>query len=525
MILARAVPPGCPGRGRKEILVSNHLARLSCRWVVKAGYLPESPPPNKRPILKNAQEKTHNRYDYTKGSIGWGITRLSVPMCVEQVIRNIDGILEVYWIGRLGPEFLAATSLGFMVILFLRSFGFGVRIAGQALVAQRIGAKDSEGASAVAGQAIFILLSYALVFTLIGFVFSPYIMALMTSDPVILQLGTAYIRAGFAVFVVWEGMFAFSNILRGAGEPGYTLVAMIAGACLSVVAVPLLIFGAGPVPAIGIAGGFLGMGVGRLTSWMVMLYFVAAGRSRVKVRFRDLRPDPGIIWRLIGLAWPVSTQNLLERGANLILLRMLSPFGTFALAAWAVGNRVTLMARMPSFGLQGSVRTLVGQNMGAGFPGRAIRTVKLALGALIVFVGIVSLGLFFFAPEVVTVFGMKGKPVGVGAMALRILSVGLLMESARRVVAGAFQGSGQTKPPMLVEGIVRWAFQLPVAFLMIAPLGVGAASIWLAISGSQILSGMTMLIWFFLWARSGGLASCSATLSADLVKSKGVQSP
>ena len=139
--------------------------------------------------------------------------------------------------------------------------------------------------------------------------------------------------------------------------------------------------------------------------------------------------------------------------------------------------------------------------------------------ALIAFVGSISLGLFFFAPDVVTVFGMKGKSVDVGAMALRILSVGLLMESARRVVAGAFQGSGKTNPPMFVEGIVRWAFQLPVAFLMAAPLGVGAASIWLAISGSQILSGMTMVIWFFLWARRGGLASCSETLSAGTLRS------
>lgn len=472
--------------------------------------------------MKKTREKIRNRYDYTKGSIGRGITRLSVPMCVEQVIRNIDGILEIYWIGSLGPEFLAATSLGFTTILFLRSFGFGIRIAGQALVAQRIGAEDGEGASAVAGQAILILLIYALAFTALGLFFSPYIMALMTSDPVILRLGTSYLRAGFAVFVVWEGMFVFSNILRGAGEPGYTLAAMIAGVCLSIAAVPLLIFGAGPVPAMGIAGGFLGMGVGRFTGWMVMMYVVATGRSRVKVRLRDLRPRPDIVRRLIALAWPVSVQNLLERGANLILLRMLSPFGASALAAWAVGNRVTLIARMPSFGLQGSVRTLVGQNMGAGQPERAVRTVKYALAALVVFMGAVSLGLFVFAPKIVAVFGMKGGAAGIGAVALRILSVGLVMESARRVVTGAFQGSGQTKPPMLIEGIVRWAVQIPAALLMTVPLGVGAAGIWLAISGSQVISGAAMLAWFWYWARGGGMASRAAAISADAPEARGV---
>ena len=467
--------------------------------------------------MKNRPEKVRTRYDYTKGSIGWAITRLSVPMCVEQVIRNFDGILEIYWIGRLGPEFLAATSLGFMTLLFLRAVGFGIRIAGQALVAQRIGAGDGEGASVVAGQMIALLMTYAVTFSALGIFLTPWIMGLMTSDPVLLGYGTAYLRAGFIVFIGWEGMFAYSNILRGVGEPGFTLAAMIAGVSLSVLAVPALIFGWGPVPAFGIAGGFLGMGLGRFTSFMVMLFIVASGRSRIKIGLRHLRPNPGVIRRILELAWPVSTQNLLERGANLILLRMLSTFGPFALAAWAVGNRVTLIARMPSFGLQGSVRTLVGQNVGAGQPERARRTVKIGLAALVALMGAVSIAMFTFAGEIVGVFGMRGEAAEVGGMALRILSVGLVMESARRVVAGAFQGSGRSKPPMMVEGVVRWAVQLPAAFAMAVPLGLGAASIWLAIAGSQIVSGAAMLAWFWAWARRGGLERRSADIAANPV--------
>ncbi len=465
--------------------------------------------------MKNRKDKTRNRYDYTKGSIGWAITRLSVPMCVEQVIRNIDGVLEIYWIGVLGPNFLAASSLGFMTVLFLRSVGFGVRISGQALIAQRIGAGDSEGASIVAGQTILFLMTYSLVFSVLGLVFSSRLISLLTSDPELIRLGTAYMRAGFMVFIAWEGMFVFSNILRGAGEPGYTLIAMIGGVCVSMIAVPLLIFGAGPVPALGIAGGFLGMGAGRFTGWMVMLYVVASGRSRIRLKPGDLWPRPEVIGRILALAWPVSVQNLLERGANVILLRMLSAFGPFALAAWAIGNRITLIARMPSFGLQGSVRTLVGQNIGAGLPERAARTVKIALAALTAIMAVVSVGLFVFAPEIVVVFGMKGEAAGIGAMALRILSVGLVVESGRRVLSGAFQGCGQTKPPMLVEGIVRWAVQIPAAFVMAVPLGVGPASVWLAIAGSQIVSGAAMLVWFRSWAVNGGLARRSAAIVAE----------
>ena len=121
--------------------------------------------------VKTQAARTRHRYDYTKGSIGWGITRLSVPMCVEQIIRNFDSILEVFWIGMLGPKFLAATSLGFMTVLFLRSFGFGIRVAGQAMVAQRIGAGDAEGASVFAGQSLLVLGVYSLVFSVLGIYF------------------------------------------------------------------------------------------------------------------------------------------------------------------------------------------------------------------------------------------------------------------------------------------------------------------------------------------------------------------
>jgi putative MATE family efflux protein len=444
-------------------------------------------------------------YDYTKGSVGWGITRLSAPMCVEQVVRNFDSVLEVFWIGQLGPKYLAASSLGFMTVLFLRSFGFGIRVSGQALVAQRIGAADSEGASVYAGQSLFVLGIYSLVFSIGGFILSPFIMGLMTSDSEIARIGTIYIRAGFSVFVVWEGMFMMSQILRGAGEPGYTLIAMVLGSCVSIMAVPLLIFGGGPIPALGIAGGFLGLGTGRLTGMIVMTMVISKGHSRVKLRWADLWPRPEIILRMVSLAWPVSVQNLLERGANLILLRLLSTFGAFALAAWTIGNRITLLGRMPSFGFQSSVRTLVGQNLGAGLPERAISAVRLSLTALGILMGVVTISLSLYAEDLVGLFGLKNEAASVGAMALRILSAGILMESVRRVVAGAFHGAARSKPPMVVEGVVRWGVQLPAAFLMAYPLGVGAASIWIAIAGSQIISGSALIIWFFTWTSRGGL--------------------
>ncbi len=449
-------------------------------------------------LLKRAT-KTRS-YDYTKGSVGWAITRLSVPICGERILRNLDGIFEIYWLGRMGPEFLAAASLGFITLLFIRSIPFGLRIAGQAFVAQRIGAEDSEGASVMAGQTILLVGVFSLIATFLGLWFAPLMMGLMTRDPKLAALGVVYIRAGFAVLFVAEAMFVVGQILRGTGEPGITIAGVVTSTILTLIFIPLLMFGWGPVPALGLAGSFFGIGVGRLGGFLTMLAFIVKGKSRLKLRWTDMRPRRAEIARVARLAWPAMVQNLLERSALLLMVRILSPFGASALAAWSIGNRVTMIARMPSFGLQASVRTLVGQNLGAEKPERITRTVWLAVAALCLLMTVVSIVLFIWAREVVSFFGMEGNATGV--MALRILCTGLLMESVRRVMAGAFQGVSRSKPPMLVEGVVRWGFQVPVAYLLSFSLAVGAGGVWWAVSGGQILSGALLLGWFFLWVRS-----------------------
>ena len=452
--------------------------------------------------LLNPSKSTRG-YDYTRGSVGWAITRLSVPICGERILRNLDGIFEIYWLGRLGAASLAAASLGFITLLFIRSAPFGLRIAGQALVAQRVGAGDAQGASVMAGQTIFLVGVFSLIVTIFGYWLAPSLMGLMTQDPALAALGVVYIRSGFAVLLVVEAMFVIGQILRGTGEPGITIAGVVASTVLTLVFIPLFMFGWGPVPALGIAGSFLGIGVGRLGGFATMLAFIVKGKSRLRLRWADLRPRASEISRVARLAWPAMAQNLLERSALLLMVRMLSPFGASALAAWSIGNRVTMIARMPSFGLQSSVRTLVGQNLGAEKPERVTRTVWLAVAALGVLMTAASVCLFVWAREIVSFFGMRGNDTAV--MALRILCAGLLMESIRRVMAGAFQGASRSKPPMMVEGVVRWGVQLPAAYLLSFSLAVGAGGVWWAVSGGQILSGALLLAWFSLWARSGDI--------------------
>ncbi|MDA0998882.1 MAG: MATE family efflux transporter, partial [bacterium] len=420
--------------------------------------------------MTTSASRTRSRFDYTKDSITKGIIRLSVPTFGEQIAWNIDGIVEIFWVGRLGPDSLAAMSLGFMFIMFLRAIGLGIRIAGSALVAQRIGGGDAEGASEAAGQAIFLTVIFYIPVTLFGYLLAPHLMILMTRDAEIVRLGAIYLQAGFLVFASVDGIFTLAHLLRGAGEPGISLAGMIPSTALSVTLMPLIVFGAGPLPALGLAGTITAVGIGRLAGIAVMAAFIITGHSRLSLQPRYLRPKPELLRRLISLAWPAGTTNLLERGANIVLLRMIAPFGSLALAAWGVGNRVSVMGRMPGFGLQAALRTMVGQNVGANRPERAWRSVHITMTALAVIMGATASGMYLYAEEVVRFFGMKGEAAEVGSLCLRILAFGIPFEAGRRALAGAFQGAADTKPPMVVEGAVRWAIQLPAAYLLAFPL-------------------------------------------------------
>ncbi|MBI2133035.1 MAG: hypothetical protein HYT99_09610 [Candidatus Tectomicrobia bacterium] len=371
-------------------------------------------------------------YDYTRGSLGRGLARLALPSCGEQVAWNVDAVVELYWVGKLGPEYLAAVSLCFMMTFFIRAIPLGARIAGGALVAQRVGAGDDEGA-----------------------------------------------------------------------EPGYSLAGMAASAATATVLMPFLVFGWGPLPGMGIGGAPLAVGVGRIIGTFVVMAFLFSGRSRLHLRLDHLRPDGGVCWRICVLGWPAAAQNLLERGSNLILVRILSLFGPVTVAAFGVSNRITNVSRMPAFGVQAAVRTLVGQNLGAGLPERAVQSVRLSMWLTGFFMGSVTVGLFWFAPQVVLFFGLAGEAADVGSLCLRILAVSLLFESARRVLAGAFHGAANAKPPMVVEGIVRWVVEIPLGYLAAVTLGMGGAGVWWTIAGGQVLAGAALFGWFFWWSAEG----------------------
>ncbi|MCY4385327.1 MAG: MATE family efflux transporter [Nitrospinae bacterium] len=454
---------------------------------------------------------SEKRYDYTKGSIGFGLFRLAVPSCLEPIAWNADILVEIFWVGRLGPEYLAAMSLSFMIIFFFRAIGFGIRIAGSALVAQRIGAKEPEQASHAAGQAFVLAGVYYVAISILGYVLSSHLLGLLTSDANVMRVGVGYLQASFLTIAFVDGIFTVSHKLKAAGEPGKSLIGLGISTLLSITFIPLLIFGLGPFSGFGLPGSAVGIGIGRVIGILVVLWILTSGRSRIRIRWIHLKPHAQTMRRIILLGWPAAAQNMLERGALLILLKVLALFGPVVLAAWSIGNRLGTFSRLPGFGIQSAVRTMVGQNIGANRPDRALISVYLATVGLFVLMCGVTFLLYFYAREIVLIFGMKNEGIDVGVTCVRILSIGTLFEAIRRMLAGAFQGAANTKPPMVVEAFIRWGFQIPLAYFAALPFGFEASGVWGAMTISHIMGCACLLVWFLVWSRRRGIGSHAET--------------
>ncbi len=451
------------------------------------------------------------RFDYTKGSIGFGLFRLAVPSFLEPIAWNADTLVEIFWVGRLGTEYLAAVSLSFMIIFFFRAVGFGIRIAGSALVAQRIGAKEPEHASHVAGQAFLLAGIYYVAISILGYMLSSHLLGLLTSDANVMRVGVGYLQASFLTIAFVDGIFTVSHQLKAAGEPGKSLIGLGVSTLMSITFIPLLIFGLGPFTGLGLPGSAFGIGLGRIIGIIVVLWILTSGRSHLHIRLIHLKPHAETMRRIILLGWPAAAQNLLERGALLILLKILALFGPLVLAAWSIGNRLGTFSRLPGFGIQSAVRTMVGQNIGANRPDRALKSVYLSIAGLFVMMCGVTFLLYFYAREIVLIFGMRNEGIDVGVTCVRILTIGTLFEAIRRMLAGAFQGAANTKPPMVVEAFIRWGFQIPLAYFAALPLGFEAAGVWGAMTISHFMGSVCLLVWFLVWCHKRGIGSHAET--------------
>lgn len=443
-----------------------------------------SPPPPVEGFWAGVREALRgSRRDYTQGPIGRAILVLAVPMVLEMVMESVFAVCDVFFVSRLGAEAVATVGLTESMLTIVYALAMGLAIGATAMVARRIGERDTDGAARAAVQAISLAVLVAVVLGVAGVITAPHLLSVMGASSGVLAIGTTYARVmlgGNATIVL---LFLVNAIFRGARDAAIAMRVLWFANAINIALGPCLIFGLGPFPALGVKGAAIATNIGRGMGALFALSRLARGRSeRVAIRKKHLRIEPAVMLRLIRLSASGAVQALVGTASWIGLIRILSTFGSAALAGYTIGIRIILFALLPSWGLSNAGATMVGQALGARKPERAERAVWIAGFYNMCFLGVVGVLFAVFAQPIAQIFTSDASVIPNAVDALRIIALGFVFYAYGMVLAAAFNGAGDTMTPTILNVVVFWLWEIPIAYVLAKVLGFGPRGVYFAVA-------------------------------------------
>ena len=456
----------------------------------------ESTPTSKPGFWSSVKESLRgSEQDFTEGSLNRAVGLLAVPMVVEMLGESLFAVTDAFYVARLGPEALAAVGLTESMLEIVYAVAVGLAMATTAMVARRIGEKNERGAARAAVQSIVIGVVFAIVLGILGAIYAPDLLGLMGASPETVAVGAPYTRVLYAGMVGVLLLFLNNAIYRGAGDATTAMRALWIANGINAIVDPCLIFGLGPFPEMGLVGGAIGTNIGRGIGVLYQLWGFHKG-TRLRIERRDLLIDLSVVRSLLRLSAGGIAQLLVATGSYVVLIRILAGFGSAVLAGYVVAIRVVIFVLLPAWGLSNAAATLVGQNLGAGRPDRAERSVWITGLWNMAFMALVTILFVIFARPIVELFTTDPAASPVGVEALTIISYGYIFYAWGMVMMQAFNGAGDTATPTRVNIVCFWLFEIPLAYALAGPVGLGPTGVFLAIALSYSLSAVIGVLLF-----------------------------
>jgi putative MATE family efflux protein len=447
--------------------------------------------------LREALAGSHQ--DFTAAPLGRAIFLLALPMVLEMAMESLFTIVDVLWVARLGADAVATVGLTESMISLVFAVAIGLSAAAAAMVARRIGERDPAGAGSAAVQALGLGLLVSLPLGGLGATLAPLALRAMGASPAISAHAsfTRVMLGGNATILL---LFLTNGIFRGAGDAAIAMRALWLANLINLILDPCLIFGLGPFPKLGLVGAAVATTIGRGVGVAYQVAVLLRGRGRVAIARHQLRLDPAVMRRLARLSTGGMLQALISTSSWLGLVRILAQFGNIALAGYTIAIRIIVFAILPSWGLSNAAATLVGQNLGAARPDRAARSVWLTGACNMVFLAAIAVVFVALAGPIVGLFTRERAVAEVAASALRIISYGYVFYAWGMVMVQAFNGAGDTFTPTLINIGCFWLWQIPLAYTLAGPFGLGAGGVFWAIAVAYSTSAVVGIVLF----RRGG---------------------
>ncbi len=421
--------------------------------------------------------------DFTKGSIPIALVILAIPMILEMSMEALFAIVDTFFVAKLGAESIAVVGLTESILALIYAVGVGLSIGATATVARRVGEKDMDGAARTATHVVYLGVIVSLALGSVGVALAPNLLGLLGAEPKVLEMGVPFMRIMLGTNIVIVFLFLLNGIFRGAGDAAIALRVLIIANVLNIFFCPMFIFGIGPFPELGVTGAAVatvcGRGVGvAYAAWTLF------GRSngRLHVHREHWVFDPKLLAGLMRLSLTAVLQFLVATASWSGLVTIVAGFGTVALAGYQIGLRVIIFVILPAVGLANAAATLVGQNLGAGRPDRAERSVWTAGFLNAGMLGAAGLFFVMFPDLVIGIFTDQAEVAAYGRDCIRIVGYGYAFYGLGMVMESSFNGAGDTWTPTYLNLLIFWLFEIPLAYVLAHFYGFGPQGVFWAIT-------------------------------------------
>ena len=445
-------------------------------------------------ILK--ESLSNKERDYTEGSIKKAIVLLAIPMVLEMLMEGLFAIVDAFWVSKISVNALATIGLTESVITLVYSLAIGLSAAATATVARRVGEKRPDLAARAAMQATILAVVVAVGIGLPGYFFADDVLRIMGAEEELIAECSGYTKIMFGTNIVIMLIFLFNAVFRGAGNATYAMYALWISNGINIVLDPMLIFGWGPFPEMGIEGAAIATVIGRGIGVSFQLAILLRGVGIVKMTFQKIKVHWQVMLKLIDVAVGGTFQYIIMSASWIFLMRIIAEFGAEIMAGYVTAIRIIIFTFMPLWGLSNAAATLVGQNLGAKKPDRAERSAWQTAHFTMMVLVVISVVLFVFAPYFLPFFNPDEVVVNAGVLTLRIFCVGYIFFAYGLVFSQSFNGAGDTKTPTKINFICFWLVEIPLGYFLALYLCWGLAGVcWAVVFAEALMSAI--FIWLF----------------------------
>ncbi len=434
--------------------------------------------------------------DYTEGSIGRAVLLLSVPMILEMAMESTFAVVDVFFVSKLGSSAVATVGLTESLLTLMYAVAIGLAMGTTAVVSRRIGEKKKQEAGIAGVQSIWIAIIASLPFAIVGLFFAKDVLILMGGDDWVVTQGyryTQWMLGGNAVIML---LFVINAIFRGAGDAAIAMRVLIISNGINIFLDPALILGLGPFPAMGVEGAAIATNIGRATGVIFQLFILFRGAKHIKILRSQIGIHVETMKTLITTSLGGIGQFIIATSSWIFLVRIVSEFGSIALAGYTIAVRIFIFTIEPAWGMSNAAATLVGQNLGAGKPDRAERSTWITGFATMGFMFLVSICYVLFDEELIRIFSQEQEVIATGADCLRIIAYGYLLYAWGMVMPQAFNGAGDTITPTKINFVAFWLCEIPLAYFLAFNLDLKQEGVYWSVMVSESLIGIIGIIWF-----------------------------